>query len=180
MIKEYVVLYNKPPGSGTTEARQTEQLGAGTPVAIVDEEKNDTGVWVKVLQLEERITGWTERSNVNIRVNPLDSRYFKWLFAVLQGACTEQVTVSPRLLKVVRKGRLSTKTVEIPVSELEELALPGGLAADDGDGFESLPVGKIGKGIVARSDRQMVVFGGALTPSEMRWVHANIQRVLSS
>jgi peptide/nickel transport system permease protein len=54
-------------------------------VAIVDEEKNDTGVWVKVLQLEERITGWTERANVDISVNPLDSRYFKWLFAVVQG-----------------------------------------------------------------------------------------------
>jgi peptide/nickel transport system permease protein len=85
VLKEYVVLYNKPPGSGTTPAKETEQLGAGTPVAIVDEEKNDTGVWVKVLQLEERITGWTERANVDIRVNPLDSRYFKWLFAVVQG-----------------------------------------------------------------------------------------------
>jgi peptide/nickel transport system permease protein len=85
VLREYVVLYNKPPGSGTTPAKQTEQLGAGTPVAIVDEEKNDTGVWVKVLYIQERITGWTERSNVDIRVNPLDSRYFKWLFAVVQG-----------------------------------------------------------------------------------------------
>ncbi len=84
-ITQYVVLYNKPPGSGTTEAKQTEQLGAGTPVAIVDEEKNDTGVWVKVLQIEERITGWTERANVAIRINPLDSRYFKWLFSVVRG-----------------------------------------------------------------------------------------------
>jgi peptide/nickel transport system permease protein len=85
VIRQYVVLYNKPPGSGTTEAQQTDQLGAGTKVAIVDEEKNDTGVWVKVLQTEERITGWTERANVDIRINPLDSRYFKWLFNVVQG-----------------------------------------------------------------------------------------------
>jgi peptide/nickel transport system permease protein len=54
-------------------------------VAIVDSKKNEEGNWVKVLHVGERVTGWTSRENLSIRMNPLDSRYFKWLFAVLQG-----------------------------------------------------------------------------------------------
>jgi peptide/nickel transport system permease protein len=84
-INEYVVLTNKPPGSEGTPPKETGQLGAGTQVAVVDEKKNDTGVYVKVLEIASRTTGWTYRSNVDIKVNPLDSRYFKWLFALLQG-----------------------------------------------------------------------------------------------
>ncbi len=38
-----------------------------------------------MLYIDDRITGWTPRDNLSIRVNPLDSRYFKWLIAVLQG-----------------------------------------------------------------------------------------------
>ena len=78
-------LYNKPSASGGTEPRKTGELSSGTKVAIVDGEKNEAGSWVKVLHVEERVTGWTQRDNMSIRVNPLDSRYFKWLLAVLQG-----------------------------------------------------------------------------------------------
>jgi len=78
-------LYNKPSASGGTEPRKIGELPKGTKVAIVDGEKNEAGSWVKVLHVEERVTGWTQRDNLSIRVNPLDSRYFKWLFAVLQG-----------------------------------------------------------------------------------------------
>jgi peptide/nickel transport system permease protein len=78
-------LYNKPSASGGTEPRKTGELSGGTKVAVVDGEKNESGDWVKVLYVEERVTGWTQRDNLSIRVNPLDSRYFKWLFAVLQG-----------------------------------------------------------------------------------------------
>ena len=85
VVNEYTVLYNKPPGSGGTKPKEVGQIGAGTRVEIVDETKNDTGVYVKTLDVPSRVTGWTMRSNVNIKVNPLDSRYFKWLFALLQG-----------------------------------------------------------------------------------------------
>ncbi len=80
-----VVLYNKPPGSEGLEPKETGELSAGTRVAVVDGQKNEQGDWVKVLNVETRTTGWTSRENANIRINPLDSRYFKWLFAVLQG-----------------------------------------------------------------------------------------------
>jgi len=82
---ERVDLYNKPTGSGGTEPKLSGELAAGTKVAVVDGKKAEDGSWVKVLDVKERITGWTKRSNVNIRVNPLDSRYFKWLFAILKG-----------------------------------------------------------------------------------------------
>jgi peptide/nickel transport system permease protein len=78
-------LYNKPGASGGTEQARTGELPDGTKVAVVDAAKNEAGSWVKVLFIKERVTGWTKRDNVSIRINPLDSRYFKWLFAVLQG-----------------------------------------------------------------------------------------------
>ena len=80
------ILYNKPEASGGIEPSETGQLPAGTRVAIVDGAETSDGTrWVKVLYIEERVTGWSERDNLSIRVNPLDSRYFKWLFAVVQG-----------------------------------------------------------------------------------------------
>jgi peptide/nickel transport system permease protein len=80
-----VDLYNKPGTSGGTEATKTGELSKGTKVAIVDSERNEFGDWVKVLQVADRVTGWTLRDNLSARINPLDSRYFKWLFAVVQG-----------------------------------------------------------------------------------------------
>ena len=80
-----VVLYNKAPGSEGLEPTETGELSAGAEVAIVDSKKNEEGNWVKVLHVGERVTGWTQRDNMSIRVNPFDSRYFKWLLAVLQG-----------------------------------------------------------------------------------------------
>jgi len=80
-----VDLYNKASASGGTEPVKTGELPGGIRVAIVDSEKNESGDWVKVLYVAERVTGWTQRDNLSIRVNPFDSRYFKWLFAVVQG-----------------------------------------------------------------------------------------------
>jgi ABC-type dipeptide/oligopeptide/nickel transport system permease component len=82
---ETVELYNKPSASGGTEPQKVGELSQGTRVAIVDGENNETGAWVKVLYVNERVTGWTPRDNLSINVNPFDSRYFKWLFAVVQG-----------------------------------------------------------------------------------------------
>jgi peptide/nickel transport system permease protein len=81
-----VDLYNKAEASGGLEPKKTGELPARIEVAIVDATKTAAEVdWVKVLYVEERVTGWTPRENLSIKVNPLDSRYFKWLFAVLQG-----------------------------------------------------------------------------------------------
>ena len=80
-----VELYNKIEASGGTEPKKTGELVKGTQVAVVDGATNGEGDWVKVLDVEQRITGWTLRDNMSISVNPLDSRYFKWLFAVLHG-----------------------------------------------------------------------------------------------
>jgi peptide/nickel transport system permease protein len=85
-LKTDVTLYNKPEASGGTEPAETGQLPAGTKVAIVDGATISDGTRsVKVLYVAERVTGWMPRDNASIRVNPLDSRYFKWLLAVLQG-----------------------------------------------------------------------------------------------
>jgi peptide/nickel transport system permease protein len=81
-----LILYNKPEASGGIEPSEVGQLPAGIEVAIVDgAEISDGTRWVKALWVSERVTGWSPRDNLSIRVNPLDSRYFKWLFAVLQG-----------------------------------------------------------------------------------------------
>jgi peptide/nickel transport system permease protein len=79
-------LWNKPEASGGTEPAITGDLDGGLRVALVDGRKTEDGEsWVKVLYVEEKVTGWSLRENLSIRVNPLDSRYFKWLFAILQG-----------------------------------------------------------------------------------------------
>ena len=81
-----VILYNKPEASGGSEPVESGRLPAGTEVALVDGTTTSDGVrWVKALYVPDRITGWTPRENLSIRINPFDSRYFKWLFAVLQG-----------------------------------------------------------------------------------------------
>jgi peptide/nickel transport system permease protein len=83
---EEVELYNKVEASGGIEPKKTGELAKGTKVAIVDAAESQAGVsWVKVLWVQERVTGWTLRENLAIRVNLFDSRYFKWLFAVFRG-----------------------------------------------------------------------------------------------
>jgi peptide/nickel transport system permease protein len=85
-LKTDVILYNKAEESGGLAPSETGSLTAGTRVAIVDGTKTELDEdWVKILYVAERTTGWTPRDNLSIRVNPFDSRYFKWLFAVVQG-----------------------------------------------------------------------------------------------
>jgi peptide/nickel transport system permease protein len=85
-LKTDATLYNKPEASGGTEPAESGHLPAGSQVAIVDGATVSDGTrWVKVLHVAERVTGWMPRDNASIRVNPLDSRYFKWLLAVVQG-----------------------------------------------------------------------------------------------
>jgi peptide/nickel transport system permease protein len=85
-LKVDVTLWNKPEASGGLEPAETGTLPADLRVAIVDgAETSDGAKWVKVLYVADRVTGWTPRENLAIRVNPLDSRYFKWLFAVVRG-----------------------------------------------------------------------------------------------
>ena len=81
-----VTLLNKVPSAESLEPTVTGELPAGTKVAIVDGTTDERGErWIKVLHVDSRTTGWTLREHADIRVNPLDSRYFKWLFALLQG-----------------------------------------------------------------------------------------------
>jgi peptide/nickel transport system permease protein len=85
-LRSDVVLYNKPETSGGIEPSEAGTLAANLKVAIVDGATTSDGTkWVKVLYVADRVAGWTPRDHLSIRVNPLDSRYFKWLFAVLQG-----------------------------------------------------------------------------------------------
>ena len=85
-LKVDVTLWNKPEASGGLEPSEAGTLPADLRVAIVDgAEISDGTRWVKVLYVADRVAGWTPRENLSIRVNPLDSRYFKWLFAVVQG-----------------------------------------------------------------------------------------------
>ncbi len=81
-----VQLINKPEASGGTEPAVVGEIAGGTRVAVVDGRQTESGEsWVKVLYVEERVTGWAPRDQFSIRVKPLDSRYFKWLLAILQG-----------------------------------------------------------------------------------------------
>lgn len=81
-----VTLFNKPETSGGTEPAPLGTLAGATHVAILDAAKTGAGeTWVKVLYVDQRVTGWAPRESFSIRVNPLDSRYFRWLVAVLQG-----------------------------------------------------------------------------------------------
>lgn len=80
-----VDLFSKHSPSGGTNPVKRGELTINTQVAIIDAAKPDGVAWVKVLHVGERITGWTKRENLSIRVNPFDSRYFKWLFAIVQG-----------------------------------------------------------------------------------------------
>ncbi|MBN1933317.1 MAG: ABC transporter permease [Anaerolineae bacterium] len=82
---EKIDLYSKFNASDGIEPVKTGELSAGARVAIVDDGRVGNVRWVKVLDVERRVTGWTERDRLSIRVNPFDSRYFRWLFAVLQG-----------------------------------------------------------------------------------------------
>ncbi len=141
VVNEYTVLYNKPPGSeaGGTEPKETGQIGAGTRVAVVDEEKNDTGVYVKVLDVPSRVTGWTSRSNLSIKVNPLDSRYFKWLFALLQGDFGRS--------NVERRPALEMMLERIPATlQLMTFAFLGSLAGRHTAGHHHRPEAILGHG----------------------------------
>ncbi len=82
-----VELYNKPAATKDSPSppKIVGQLTAGTEVAIIGGRKNEKGNYLKVLQVKDRVTGWTLRENLSVSVNPLDSRYFKWLVALLRG-----------------------------------------------------------------------------------------------
>ena len=81
-----MVLWNKAEASGGRAPVEVGPIDGGTTAAIVDGTTTADGEkWVKLLYVPERITGWTPRENLSIRVNPFDSRYFHWLFGVLRG-----------------------------------------------------------------------------------------------
>jgi peptide/nickel transport system permease protein len=85
-LKTDVTLYNKPETSGGIEPSEVGDIAGGTRVAIEDGATTEAGEkWVKVLYVAERITGWIPREQASIRVNPLDSRYFRWFFGVVRG-----------------------------------------------------------------------------------------------
>ncbi len=80
-----------PPGAdlyATWQGHTPTPIGtlpAGAEVAIINGARQGQARWVQVLDLERRITGWTPRDRLTIHINPFDSRYFKWLWAVLHG-----------------------------------------------------------------------------------------------
>lgn len=128
-IQTDVTLYNKPEASGGIEPAATGGLPSGLRVAIVDgAETSDGAQWVKVLDVAGRVTGWTQRDNLSIRVNPLDSRYFKWLFAVLQGDFGKSNVEKRPALKMILE-RLPNTLLLMSVAIIGELivAIPIGV-----------------------------------------------------
>ncbi len=102
----------------------------------------------------------------------------------------ERLSVSPRELRLDRKGLLGTKTTIIPADELEELDI-GGPGSERfppmSAGVGPLASGSAGtrirmgnhplaslfglKGVVkARSDRVTLTFGAGLGPEELKWL----------
>jgi peptide/nickel transport system permease protein len=125
-----VVLLNKPPGSEGLEPKEAGQLPSGTQVAVVDGLKNDEGDWVKVLDVATRTTGWTLRDNADIAINPFDSRYFKWLFAVLQGDLGTSNVERRSTLEIILE-RLPNTLLLMTVAVIGELiiAIPIGVVS---------------------------------------------------
>ena len=82
---EEMTLYNLPITMEGVEISTTGTLEQGIEVAVIDEQRDGAERWVKILHVATRTTGWVNRNDLSIQVNPLDSRYFKWLFAILQG-----------------------------------------------------------------------------------------------
>jgi len=127
-----VTLYNKPETSGGIEPAVSGELASGTRVAVVDGVKvSDSTRWVKGLYIAERVTGWTERDNLSIRVNPLDSRYFKWLFAVLQGDFGKSNVEKRPALQMILQDRLGNTVLLMSMAIIGELivAIPIGVVS---------------------------------------------------
>ncbi len=95
----------------------------------------------------------------------------------------ERLSVSPRELRLDRKGIFRTKTTIIPADELEELEIgmpgsgrSGSISVGSGGGrmrMANHPLASIFglKGVVkARSDRVTLTFGAGLGPEELKWL----------
>jgi len=124
-----VVLWNKVEASGGRAPVEVGPVGSGTTVAIVDAATAADGEkWVKLLYVPERITGWTPRKNLSIRVNPFDSRYFHWLFGVLRGDFG-QSNVERRPALIIILERLPATLLLMSVAIVGELmvAIPIGI-----------------------------------------------------
>jgi hypothetical protein len=95
----------------------------------------------------------------------------------------DRLTVSPRELRLDRKGFLRTKTTIIPADELEELEI--GMPGAGGSGSIGVSVGgghiRMGnhplasmfgsiRVVKARSDRVTLTFGAGLKPQELKWL----------
>lgn len=124
-----VVLWNKVEASGGRAPVEVGPVEGGTTVAIVDGTTTADGEkWVKLLYVPERITGWTPRKNLSIRVNPFDSRYFHWLFGVLRGDFG-QSNVERRPALIIILERLPATLLLMSVAIVGELivAIPIGI-----------------------------------------------------
>ena len=123
-----MIVYNLP---GTLLGLRQEQLmvlPAGTSVAIIDERSDENSRWVKILHIGTRSTGWANREDLAIQINPLDSRYFKWLFAILQGDFGRSNVESRPALEMILERFPNTLYLMIPVFIVQLLiALPVGI-----------------------------------------------------
>ena len=123
-----MIVYNLP---GTLVGLRQEQLmvlPAGTSVAIIDERGDENSRWVKILHIETRSTGRANREDLAIQIDPLDSRYFKWLFAILQGDFGRSNVESRPALEMILERFPNTLYLMIPVFIVQLLiALPVGI-----------------------------------------------------
>ncbi len=85
VVAAKIDLYSRYAAFGGIEPIKIGELESGTRVAIVDSGRDGDVRWVKVLHVERRLSGWVRRDRLAVGVNPFDSRYFRWLLAVLQG-----------------------------------------------------------------------------------------------
>jgi peptide/nickel transport system permease protein len=122
-------LWNKAEASGGREPVEVGALDAGTTVAIVDATTTADGEkWVKLLYVQERLTGWTPRENLSIRINPFDSRYFHWFLGILRGDMG-QSNVERRPALIIILERLPATLLLMSVAVIGELivAIPIGI-----------------------------------------------------
>jgi hypothetical protein len=103
-----------------------------------------------------------------------------WGGALSSARTRTQVEVSPGQLRVSRTGLIRTKTAAIPTDELEELDLVSKSATRSSSRKMAEAFSAGHELIEARSDQESVRFGQGLSRSELEWMKAVIQGVVTA
>jgi hypothetical protein len=101
-----------------------------------------------------------------------------WGAALRSALCGVRVEVSPRELRVTRRGLLWSRSRAIPTEQLEELEVVSASRMGERQRAEHLLSG--GRVLMARSDEAVLVFGAGLGDEELAWMRSVVWNVVSA